>query len=377
MDCIELLRELVGFDTVNPPGNEKPAAMYLAGLLEPMGFRCQVQDLGGNRANLIAVLGGGEGPELMLTGHLDVVPAVGAWDGSPFSMEEKDGKLWGRGTSDMKGGIAAMCEAAMRCSARKEPMKGSLKLLFVADEECSNLGTLSYLKTHGASDYAIIGEPTRLEVAVAHRGVSRDYIDIKGPSRHAALPAGEEDAVMKACRAVRAVKDMNETLGHITHPVLPPPSIAVTMMEGYEKDNVVPGNVRLLLDFRIHPGMDHEQVGRFLDKGFLQAGIDGCQRTLHFYMPGGEIDQDDGFVKLCLEERESLLGVRSYPRPFDASCEQCFLAKQGIRTVICGPGDIAQAHTVGEFTREKQVRDAVDLYGRIIDRILYQTNTYK
>ena len=94
-------------------------------------------------------------------------------------------------------------------------------------------------------------------------------------------------------------------------------------------------------------------------------------------MPGGEIDQDDGFVKLCLEERESLLGVRSYPRPFDASCEQCFLAKQGIRTVICGPGDIAQAHTVGEFTREKQVRDAVDLYGRIIDRILYQTNTYK
>ena len=101
----------------------------------------------------------------------------------------------------MKGGIAAMCEAAMRCAARKEPMKGKLKLLFVADEECSNLGTLSYLKTHERSDYAIIGEPTRLEVAVAHRGVSRDYIDVKGAPRHAALPAGEEDAVMKACRA--------------------------------------------------------------------------------------------------------------------------------------------------------------------------------
>ena len=114
---------------------------------------------------------------------------------------------------------------------------------------------------------------------------------------------------MKACRAVRAVKDMNETLRHITHPVLPPPSIAVTMMEGYEKDNVVPGNVRLLLDFRIHPGMDHEQVGQFLDKGFEQAGIDGFQRTLHFYMPGGEIPQDDRFVKLCLEERERQFGT--------------------------------------------------------------------
>ena len=314
------------------------------------------------------------GSEMCIRDSLDVVPAVGEWDSSPFSMEEKDGKLYGRGTCDMKGGIAAMCEAAMRCAARKEPMKGKLKLLFVADEECSNLGTLSYLKTHERSDYAIIGEPTRLEVAVAHRGVSRDYIDVKGAPRHAALPAGEEDAVMKACRAVRAVKDMNETLRHITHPVLPPPSIAVTMMEGYEKDNVVPGNVRLLLDFRIHPGMDHEQVGQFLDKGFEQAGIDGFQRTLHFYMPGGEIPQDDRFVKLCLEERERQFGIKSDPQPFDASCEQCFLAKEGIQTVICGPGDIAQAHTVGEFTWEKQVRDAVSLYERIIDRVLYKTN---
>ena len=131
-----------------------------AGILQTAGFRCEVQDLGGNRANLIAVLGGGDGPELMLTGHLDVVPAMGAWDSSPFSMAEKDGRLYGRGTSDMKGGIAAMCEAAMGCAARKETMKGSLKLLFVADEECSNLGTLSYLKTHGGSGYAIIGEPT-------------------------------------------------------------------------------------------------------------------------------------------------------------------------------------------------------------------------
>ena len=89
MDCIELLRELIGFDTVNPPGNEKPAARYLAGILEPMGFKCEVQDLGGSRANLIAVLDGGDGPELMLrtrlilNGHLDVVgEGVKKWEGA-------------------------------------------------------------------------------------------------------------------------------------------------------------------------------------------------------------------------------------------------------------------------------------------------------
>ena len=77
------------------------------------------------------------------------------------------------------------------------------------------------------------------------------------------------------------------------------------------------------------------------------------------------------FVKLCLKEREKLLGIKSFPRPFDASCEQCFLVEQGIKTVICGPGDIAQAHTVGEFTWEKQVRDAVSLYKGIINKVLY------
>lgn len=228
-------------------------------------------------------------------------------------MVEKDSGLYDKGTSGMKGRIAAVREAAMGCVSRKESVKGSLKFLFAADEEYFNLGTLGYLRTHEGSGYAIIGEPTRLEMAVTHRGASRDYINIKEVPRYAAPSVGEKDAMMKARRAVLTVNGTSEMLRYVTHSILPPPSITVTMMEGHEKDNVMPGNVHLLLDFRIYLGMDHKRVGRLLDRGLEQARIGGCQRMPHYYMPGREIRRDGQFVKLRLKERECPLGVKSFP----------------------------------------------------------------
>lgn len=372
-DCIEILKKLISINTTNPPGNEKAAAEYLAQLLEPWGFCCEVQDLGDNRANLIAWMGDSQGPELILNGHLDVVPAIGRWETDPFEAVSRDGLLYGRGTADMKGGIAAMCEAAIRTAGEGGPKKGMLKLVFVADEECSNLGTLSYLKEYKPGTYAIIGEPTELKIAIAHRGVSRDYIDLSGDARHAALPQTREDAVGLAARAILAVREISRELEGRTHEVLPPPGIAVTMVQGYEKDNIVPGTVRLLLDFRILPGMTHDEVSQILKTGFEKAGIRRYEIVPHFYMPGGEISSQDPFVKQCLEIREQVLGTgqkEELPCAFDASCEQCFLVDRGIKTIICGPGNIAQAHTVGEFAEEKQIRDAAVFYKAVIEKIL-------
>ncbi len=380
-DCITILNDLIAINTANPPGNEKPAAEYLAGILEPYGFRCLVQDLGENRANLIAEIGKKDGPELLFQGHLDVVPAIGRWKTDPFQAILREERIYGRGTADMKGGIAAMCEAAIRVAREGGPKRGRLKLLFVADEECSNLGTLNYLKQYGAKGYAVIGEPTELQIAIAHRGVSRDYIDLLGEQRHAALPAVSEDAVTEAAKAVMAVHEIGKTLEKYRHQVLPPPSIAVTMVQGYEKDNVVPGRVRLLLDFRTLPGMSHEEVGKILDDGLRQAGIKNYTRSPHFYMPGGEISLQDEFVKLCerarekaLEQMEDKSQLEKFGSPcaFNASCEQCFLVGHGVKAVICGPGSIAQAHTVGEYTSEKQVRTAVVLYEEIVKLLLGQ-----
>lgn len=371
-EVFEILEKLVSFKTVSPPGNELTAARYLEKLLTPFGFMCRVQELGNDRANLIAVLEGKEtGPELMLNGHLDVVPAPGCWSSDPFTLRySEDGKLFGRGAADMKGGIAAMCAAAMETAADKGITRGRLKLLFVADEECSNLGTRAYMKEYGPSDYGIIGEPTGLAVAAAHRGVSRDYIEFTAPARHAALPAKERDAVEKMAGFVLQVKEMNKKLAEIKHPILPSPGISITKLEGYEKDNVVPGKTRILLDFRILPGMSHERAVEILQEGLVSAGIPDAKIEPHFYMPGGEISQQDSFVRLCAEKRKEVLKNEEPVRAFDASCEQCFLVAHGTKAVICGPGNLSQAHTVNEFTDRKQILQAVSLYKEIIKEIL-------
>lgn len=371
MNEFVLLKKMIAINTENPPGNERALAVFLYELLEKNGLSCRLQELGKGRANLIAELSFGEGPELMLNGHLDVVPAAGPWSSDPFEPSLRGGRLYGRGACDMKGGIAAMCMAAIRTAQKKEKKCGRLRLVFVADEECSNLGMRRYLADHPGGDYAIIGEPTEMEIAAAHRGVSRDYIDIMGSARHAALPGSEvPSAIVKAAEAIEAIQKLNHRLEAYGHPLLPPPGIAITMLNGYEKDNVVPGQVRMLTDFRLLPGMSQKEAESFLRKGLEEAGIEGVRITNHFFMPGGELPLSDPFLKKMLKIRGTLSGRGHMAKAFHASCEQCFLTEAGIRTVICGPGNLSQAHTVDEYLQIRQLEEAVEFYEAAIENIL-------
>ncbi|MBS5064855.1 MAG: M20/M25/M40 family metallo-hydrolase [Hungatella hathewayi] len=410
MTGLDILRDLVSINTVNPPGNERAAAVYLKELLEPVGFLCTVQELGDGRANFIAKLGREDGVELIFNGHLDVVPAVGHWDTNPFELcESGDGKkVYGRGVCDMKGGVAAMCRAALAIARAGGPERGMLKLLFVADEEDANRGTRAYLRDiwdeemgdgdeesyseeHGRSKYgvpgkygrpgksagcrprevyAVIGEPTNLEVAVAHRGVARSYVDIRGAARHAALPEDGHSSIEKLPDVLRTISEVNRELGKRTHPVLPPPGISITMVDAYEKDNVVPGKVRLLTDFRILPDMGYGEAEEILRNALHGAGIEHVEIRNHFFMPGGEISPDDEFVTCCCEIAGRMEDRTSEPQAFDASCEQCFLMEAGMKAVILGPGSLEQAHTRNEFLEVEQLERAAVIYEEIAREIL-------
>ena len=142
------------------------------------------------------------------------------------------------------------------------------------------------------------------------------------------------------------------------------------MLNGYEKDNVVPGQVRMLTDFRLLPGMNQKEAENFLKHELEEVGIEGVRITNHFFMPGGELSLSDPFLKQALKIRGALSGRRHIAQAFDASCEQCFLTEAGIRTVICGPGSLSQAHTVDEFLELGQLEEAVEFYEAAIENIL-------
>ena len=366
---LEIFEALMAQDTINPPGNEMRGALCLREIFDREGIPCEVQDLGHNRANFIACFGEGE-KMLEYSGHLDIVPCVGDWKHTAIGTTEEGDLIYGRGACDMKGGIAAMCSAAIALYRDKTPLNGKIRLTFVADEEDANLGMHAFLNTHEAATYTILGEPTNLHVAVAHRGVARYYIDLLGHACHAALRSTEETAVAKAARAVMAIEDLNVQLEAMKHDVLPSPSIVVTMMQGYEKDNVVPGKVRLLVDFRVLPGMNEPQTRKLVQDALDAHGIKGYELKKHFFMPGGEVDKAHPFVSACVKKVGELLDRAEEPMPFGASCEQCFLVEAGAATVIIGPGSLDQAHTVDEYVEKTQLLRAAELYRQIAMDIL-------
>lgn len=366
---LEIFEALMAQDTINPPGNEKRGALCLKEIFDREGIPCEVQDLGNNRANFIASFGEGD-KILEYSGHLDVVPCVGDWQHTAIGTTEEGELIYGRGACDMKGGVAAMCSAAISMFRDKTPLNGQIRLTFVADEEDANLGMHAFLDSHKAATYTILGEPTGLHVAIAHRGVGRYYIDLLGHACHAALRSTEETAVAKAARAVMAIEDLNKQLESMTHDVLPSPSIVVTMVQGYEKDNVVPGKVRLLVDFRVLPGMTEPQTRKLVQDALDAHGIVGFELTKHFFMPGGEVAQAHPFVSACVEQAEKLNERKEAPQAFGASCEQCFLVEAGSATVIIGPGSLDQAHTVDEFVEKAQLLRAAKLYREIAMDVL-------
>lgn len=366
---LEIFEALMVQDTINPPGNEKRGALCLKEIFDREGIPCEVQDLGDNRANFIASFGEGD-KILEYSGHLDVVPCVGDWQHTAIGTTEEGELIYGRGACDMKGGVAAMCSAAISMFRDKTPLNGQIRLTFVADEEDANLGMHAFLDSHKAATYTILGEPTDLHVAIAHRGVGRYYIDLLGHACHAALRSTEETAVAKAARAVMAIEELNKQLESMTHDVLPSPSIVVTMVQGYEKDNVVPGKVRLLVDFRVLPGMTEPQTRKLVQDALDAHGIVGFELTKHFFMPGGEVAQAHPFVSACVEQAEKLNERKEAPQAFGASCEQCFLVEAGSATVIIGPGSLDQAHTVDEFVEKAQLLRAAKLYREIAMDVL-------
>ncbi len=186
-----LLRDLVAIDTVNPPGNEKTAACFLGELLQRWGFDVSIEDIAPNRANLTASLRQGEGPEAALCGHLDVVAADSSqWQSDPFVLRRDGDRLFGRGVCDMKGAVCCMAAAARDFLDRAGScFSGVLTLLFVADEELGSGGALAYAAKNQKPDSLLIGEPTNMDVCIAHRGGSRYRLDILGKSGHAARPA--------------------------------------------------------------------------------------------------------------------------------------------------------------------------------------------
>lgn len=375
----EMLGELIAFDTTNLPGNELPCAQYLERVLRKGGFSTQVQILEPHacRANVIAAIGNPDGKTLIYNGHIDVVPAGEGWSSDPFTAVKRDGRIYGRGACDMKGGVAAMACAGLQLIDEGFPFEnGQLILVFVCDEELHDMGIKHYIASPEfvKADYAVISEPSSLEFCVAHRGVVRYNLDIKGVSCHAGVPQNGVNALLNAGHAVLELEKLAKQVSQRKHEILPPPTLTPTVIKGGEKDNIVPDLISIQIDRRMLPDETAEscmqEIVQVMDK--IKEDLPGFDYEIHPYVSvdAGYVPVDSELVKLCNKVYERTFDKKAVNRDFTGCNDQNFMVKAGIPTLVFGPGSLEQAHTVDEFVSEEELSSSVQYFKELVKEIL-------
>lgn len=195
------LATLVAINTENPPGHEREAAECLEGWLLTAGFDLSFSEYAPGRTNVIAVLHNGPGPCFAFNTHIDTVPAGSGWASDPFTLCERDGRLYGRGACDAKGPLVAMIEALRLLAANRQRWSGTLMGVFTADEEIASEGAKFYVRdTPPAIDFAVIGEPTSNATFSAHKGSLRPRVRVKGVTAHSGTPELGVNAIYQSAR---------------------------------------------------------------------------------------------------------------------------------------------------------------------------------
>ena len=344
---------------------------YLANCFSDLGFNTHVMELAqSGKANLIATLGQGEGG-LVLAGHSDTVPYdANRWQSDPFTLTEKDGKLYGLGATDMKGFFPVIIEAVKPYIG--QTFKHPLIVLATADEESSMSGARALTKAGipGASPrYAVIGEPTELVPIRMHKGIMMEAIRVRGQSGHSSNPALGKNALEAMNQVINELISLRNELQlkyRNAGFAVQTPTLNLGCIHGGDGANRICGDCELHFDLRLLPGMDNDAVRAAIQQRLTpiaeRSGADIVLSSLFEGVdPFGE-DEHSELIKLC----EQLTGNHAESVAF--ATEAPFMQQLGMQTVVLGPGSINQAHQPDEFIPLDQIEPAVKIVRRLIEQ---------
>jgi acetylornithine deacetylase len=374
-ETTRLLRDLVALPSVNPMGRalqgpelfEHRVTAYLEEFFRGLGVPCERQPVAPQRENILARWEGTDpGRTVLLEAHQDTVP-TDHMTIDPFAARIENGRLYGRGACDIKGGMAAMLAAFARL-VRERP-RGAARVIMACsvDEEHTSLGVERLVRDRLEADMAVVAEPTQLNIVNAHKGLVRWQIVTTGRSCHSSAPEKGENALYRMGRVLTAVEKYAERLrASRTDAMLGPPTLSVGRIEGGTSVNTVPDRCRIEIDRRLLPGEDPRSAPIDLEvflRGELGADFpfagtapsmsktalspQGSEELVARL--GGAIDAVRGNHRTC--------GV---PYGTDAST----IAEAGIPSVVFGPGDIARAHTCDEWVPLGEVEQAAEILFR-------------
>jgi acetylornithine deacetylase len=375
VDPIALTAELVRIDSRNPalapdgPG-EIACALALRAVLDAHGFRTELLEGTRGRPSLVARIGGGAGRSLILNGHLDTVQTEGMTH-APFGAEIRDGKLWGRGACDMKGGVAAMCAAAARAQSLGL-LQGEVIVTAVADEEWGSIGTREVIARGIRADAVVVTEPTDLAVAPAHKGFAWFTITVHGRAAHGSQHAIGIDAIRHAGHVLAELDALdNGLLTTITHPLLGRASLHASFIEGGLGMSTYPDRCVVRLERRTVPGETPNGALRQIEAAVatVAARVPGFRAdvALENSRPPSDLAVDAPLVT-TLVGATAATGERARIDGVSYWSDAALFNEAGMPTVCYGPGDIALAHGAVEWIPTAEITRVTDALTQFIGR---------
>jgi succinyl-diaminopimelate desuccinylase len=382
-ELISLTRDLVRIPSVIRPGDptatEAGVAEHVRAWLAKEGFAIEVQEVAPGRPNVIAWIGDAAGgPTLLLEGHTDVVTEgdAGEWQRTPFSGDVVDGRIHGRGSADMKSGLAAAMVAAAALKRSGVPFRGRLVVGALVDEEADMIGArhLATTAIGHTLDAAIICEPEQNELCLEQRGVVWARVSVRGRMAHGAMPEVGVNPITALAELVRQSRALERRLRALCRRsrYLRPPTVTPTVVRapghGVPQSNVIPSLAEAILDIRLTPGPDEQAVRGVIDEACRKVAQAFPGTTVEWTPVNGfrlatEVDPGEALVQAMVRGVRQATGRKArfggVPGSTDGTILRTVL---GIPVVICGPGNRFIPHQVDEHVEIQEVLDAARIY---------------
>jgi succinyl-diaminopimelate desuccinylase len=366
-----LCSKLIQYRTPNPPGDEAEAASYLGSLLESNRFQVKLFPLSPSRASLVARLkGSGELPALLYSGHLDVgSPTDEKWQREPFSGEISGGRVWGRGASDMKGGVAAMVQAALILAAAQLPLRGDLILALTAGEEFGFIGARDIV-SHcdlGPVQALFMAEPSDNDVVIAEKGILWLEISTFGKAIHMAQMDQGRNALMMMMPILNGLLQLH--FPYTEHPLLGRFLYSINTIQAGRDINTIPDRCTARIDLRTVPGQNHQaiidQIQQLIEVVRRDSIILDFSASLRTLMdaPPLATPAEHPIIKRFYSIVEEVTGRRPIPQATSAGTDAvAFVPALKVPFLMCGPGNPLMVHHTDEFVEISRLIESTKIY---------------
>jgi succinyl-diaminopimelate desuccinylase len=363
IDPRALTRKLLAFNTINPPGMERACTQHLGAILEEAGYTVAYHEYAEGRTSLVARIGrSASKPPICFTGHVDTVPLGAApWKHDAFAGETDGDRVYGRGSTDMKSGIAAFIAAAVELAPHLAQSPGVM-LVITAGEEigCEGAKFLADRNLLEPAGALVIAEPTANYPYIGHKGLAWFEVETHGVTAHGSMPEVGDNAIVKMARVIGDLEGFRFPVE--SHAIMGKPTLNVGTIRGGLNTNSVPDEARITVDTRTVPGVDHVHLCKSLES--LVAPRGATVRKI-VDTPSLYTEPSHEWVQRVFEACTPFLGERPAPKTITFSTDGADL-KRGfggaIPAVVLGPGEPKLAHQTDEWCSLNRIDQSVDLF---------------